>query len=49
MLKPGQMMASNTSQTKPGGKVCLDIEVNLKTDHVEAEDDTRPLPRNSLI
>lgn len=42
MLKIGflfKMMTSNTSQTNLARNVCLDIRVNLKTDHIEGEDD----------
>lgn len=38
------MMASNTSQTKSGENVCLNIKIKLKTDHVEGEDNAETIP-----
>lgn len=35
------MTASNTSITGSGGNTCLDIGVNLKTDHVKDEGDAK--------
>lgn len=40
-----RMMASRTSMTKPGWKACLDIIFDLKTDHVEDEDNAKAAPK----
>lgn len=44
-----QMMTGNTSQINSVENVCLDIGVDLKTEHIEAKMIPRLLLRNSLI
>lgn len=42
------MMNDNTSQTNSGGNVCLDVGVDLKTDHLEGEDKVEDAPEDLI-
>lgn len=43
-----RMMANITSTTEAGGNVCLDIGVDLGTDHEEDEPDAETKPKKLL-